>query len=149
MPLWESRGKPPYKYYGGDTVRTPTSPAVYSWQSRLSGKDPDPGKDRGQEEKGATESKMVGWRHEVDGREFKQTQGDGEGQGSLACCSPWSQKESDMTEELNNNPQYKARGCEGRPYSLYCVILYKELEHPRNLVSAGASGANALWTPRG
>ena len=88
MPLWESRGKPPYKYYGGDTVRTPTSPAVYSWQSRLSGKDPDPGKDRGQEEKGATESKMVGWRHEVDGHEFEQPLGVGDGQGSLACCSP-------------------------------------------------------------
>ena len=122
---------------------------MYSWQSRLSGKDPDTWKDQGQEEKGATEDEMVGWHHKVNGHEFKQTQGDGGGQGRLVCCSPWGQKESDTTEQLNdNNPQYKARGCEGRPYSLCCVILYKELEHPWNLVSAGASGANALWTLR-
>ena len=47
---------------------------------------------------------MVGWRHRLDGHEFEQTQGDGEEQGSLACCSPWGLKESDMTERPNNNP---------------------------------------------
>ena len=46
---------------------------------------------------------MVGWRHQLNGHEFKQTQGDSEGQGSLACCSPWGCKELDMTEGLNNN----------------------------------------------
>ena len=46
---------------------------------------------------------MVGWHHRLNGREFEQTLGDGEGQGSLACCSPWGRKESDMTERLNNN----------------------------------------------
>ena len=48
-----------------------------------------------------TEVKMVGWYHGFDGREFEQALGDGDGQGSLACCSPWSCKELDMTEQLN------------------------------------------------
>ena len=46
---------------------------------------------------------MVGWHRQVSGREFEQALGDGEGQGSLACCSPWGLKESDTTEQLNNN----------------------------------------------
>ena len=46
---------------------------------------------------------MVGWHHQLNGRESEQTLGDGEGQGSLACCSPRGHKESDMTERLNNN----------------------------------------------
>ena len=43
---------------------------------------------------GTTEDEMVGWHHRLDGHEFEQAQGDGEGQGSLACCSPWGHKES-------------------------------------------------------
>ena len=50
-----------------------------------------------------TENVMVGWHHRLDGHEFEQTPGDGEGQGSLACCSPWGPKESDRSEGLNNN----------------------------------------------
>ena len=46
---------------------------------------------------------MVGWCHRLNGHEFEQTPEDGEGQGSLACCSPWGHKESDMTEQLNNH----------------------------------------------
>ena len=45
---------------------------------------------------------MIGW-HQLDGHEFEQALGDGEGQGRLACCSPWGHKESDMTERLSNN----------------------------------------------
>ena len=52
----------------------------------------------GQEENGATEDEMVGWRHRLDGHEFEQALGDGEGQGSLTCCSPWGCKELDTTE---------------------------------------------------
>ena len=63
----------------------------------LTGKDPDAGKDGRQEEKGATEDEMVGWRHRLDGHEFEQALGDGELQGSLACCSPWSCKELDTS----------------------------------------------------
>ena len=55
----------------------------------LAGKYPDAGKDWRQEEKRATEDEMVGWPYRFNGREFEQTPGDGEGQGSLACCSPW------------------------------------------------------------
>ena len=61
------------------------------------------GKDRKQEERGMTKDELIGWHHRVNGHEFEQAPRDGEGQGSLACCSPWGQKESDMTEQLNNN----------------------------------------------
>ena len=50
-----------------------------------------------------SEDEMVGWHHQLIGHEFEQAQGDGEGEGSLACCSPWGHKESDMTELLYNN----------------------------------------------
>ena len=48
-----------------------------------------------------TEDERVGWHHQFDGHESEQALGDGEGQGSLACCSPWGCKESDMTEQVN------------------------------------------------
>ena len=51
---------------------------------------------------GKTEDEMVGWHQRLNGHEFEQAPGDGEGQGSLACCSPRGHKESDMTEQLNN-----------------------------------------------
>ena len=50
-----------------------------------------------------TEEEMVGWSHQLNGHEFEQTPGDSEGQGSLACSSPWGRKELDMPEQLNNN----------------------------------------------
>ena len=56
-------------------------------------KDSDPGKDWGQEEKVATEDKMVGWHHWLNGHEFAQIQEDSEGQGNPECCSPWDPKE--------------------------------------------------------
>ena len=49
-----------------------------------------------------TEDEMFGWHHPLNAHEFEQTLGDTEGQGSLACCSPWGQKESDMAERVNN-----------------------------------------------
>ena len=58
------------------------------------------GKDCRKEEKGTTEDEMVGWHHRLDGHEFEQALGDGEGQGRLLCCSPWGHKESDMTGQL-------------------------------------------------
>ena len=67
----------------------------------LIGKDPDAGKDWRQEEKGTTEDEMVQWHHQLNGHESEWTLGIVDGQGGLACCSPWGRKESDMTEWLN------------------------------------------------
>ena len=76
------------------------SPDAKSW---LIKKDPDTGKDWRQEEKGTTEDEMIGWHHWLDGDEFGEASGDGEGEGNLVLCSPWDGKESEMTEQLNNN----------------------------------------------
>ena len=73
-------------------------PGAKSW---LIGKDPDVGKDWGQEEKGMTEDEMVGWHHWLNGHGFGWTQGVGDGQGGLVCCNPWGHKEWDMTEWVN------------------------------------------------
>ena len=74
-------------------------PHVKSW---LIGKDPDPGRDWGQEEKGMTESEMAGWHHCLDWHEFGETPGVGDGQGSLACCDSWGCKiRHDWATELN------------------------------------------------
>ena len=73
-------------------------PDAKSW---LLGKDPDAGKDWRREEKGTTQDEMVGWHHRFEGHEFLQAPGVGDGQGTLACCSPWDHKKSDMTERLN------------------------------------------------
>ena len=73
-------------------------PDAKNW---LIGKDPDAGKDWRWEEKGITEDEMVVWHHQLDEHEFEQALGVGDGQGSLVCCSPWSRKESDTTEQLN------------------------------------------------
>ena len=78
-------------------------PDAKSW---LTGKDPDAGKDWGQEEKGTTEDEMVGWHHQLNGRGFGWTLGVGDGQGGLACCSSWGRKESDTTEQLNWTEQW-------------------------------------------
>ena len=72
-------------------------------KSQLIGKDPDAGKDWRQEEKGATEEEMIGWHHRFNGHEFEQAPRDGEGQGSLVCCSPRGSKKWNRTERLNNN----------------------------------------------
>ena len=79
-------------------------PDARNW---LLGKDPDAGKDWGQKEKGTIEDKLVGWHHWLNGHKFEWALGDGDGQGSLASCSPWGRKESDTTERLNNNKENK------------------------------------------
>ena len=72
-------------------------------KSQLIWKVPDAGKDWGQEKKGKTKDKMVGCHHQLNWHELEQTLGYGEGQGSLAFCSPWGHKESGTTSWLNNN----------------------------------------------
>ena len=74
----------------------------YFGQNWLLGKDPDAGKDWQQEEKGMTEDEMVGWHHQLDGNEFEQVPGAVDGQGGLACCSPWGRSiRHDWVTELN------------------------------------------------
>ena len=73
-------------------------PDAKSW---LIGKDPDAGKDWGQEEKGTTEDEMVGWHHQLNGHRFGWTLGVSDGQGGLVCCGSWGHSESDMVEWLN------------------------------------------------
>ena len=61
------------------------------------------GKTEDRRTRGLTEDEMVGWHHRLNAHEFEQAPGDGEGQGSLVCCSPWGCKQLDTTERLNNN----------------------------------------------
>ena len=95
------KGNKSWIFIGGTDAKAEVSMLwpldVKNW---LTGKDPDAGKDWRQE-KGTTEDEMVGWYHRLDGHEFEQDLGVGDGQGSLACCSPWDHKESDVTERLN------------------------------------------------
>ena len=111
-----SKGDQSWVFFGRNDAKVETAvlwpPHAKSW---LIGKDPDAGKDWGQEEKGATEDEMVGWHHWLNGHVFEQTLGNGEGQGSLACCKEVTKEsqrvtrrsqriaELDMTEWLNNN----------------------------------------------
>ena len=81
-------------------------PVVKNW---LIGKDPNAGKDWRQEEKGTTKDEMIGWHHQLDWHEFEQSPRVGDGQGSLACCSAWGLKESDMTEQQNWTEKYHTK----------------------------------------
>ena len=96
------KGNQPWTFIGKTDAKAEASifwpPRAKSW---LIGKDPDAGRDWGQEEKGKTEDEMAGWHHRLDGREFEWTPGVGDGQGGLACCNSWGRKESDTTEQLN------------------------------------------------
>ena len=105
---WESLGlqgdptSPSWVFIEGTDVEAETPilwpPDAESW---LIWKDPDAGKDWGQEEKGMTVDEMVGWRHWHNGHGFGLTPGVGDGQGGLVCCGSWGCKESDTTERLN------------------------------------------------
>ena len=90
-------------------------------KSQLIRKDPDAGKDWRLEKKGMTEDEMVGWHHRLDRHEFERALGDGEGQGSLVCCSPWGHRESNRTELLNSNNKVKRWWSED--VSLSCCLV--------------------------
>ena len=96
------KGDQSWVFFGRTDAKAETPvlwpPHVKSW---LIGKDPDAGRDWGQEEKGTTEDEMAGWHHWLDGHEFGWTPGVGDGQGGLVCCDSWGRKESDTTEQLN------------------------------------------------
>ena len=99
---FHSEGDQPWDFFGRNDAKAETPvlcpPHVKSW---LIGKDPDAGRDWGQEEKGTTEDEMAGWHHWLDGREFDWTPRVGDGQGGQACCDSWGHKELDTTERLN------------------------------------------------
>ena len=106
-----SKGNQSWIFIGGTDAEAEAPmlwpPDAKSW---LVGKDPDAGKDWRQEEKGMPEDEMVGWHHRLNGYEFEQTPWDSGGQGRLECCSPWSCKELDTTEQLNNNKGSTQKG---------------------------------------
>ena len=97
-----SEGDQPWDFFGRSDAEaeTPVLWPLYvkSW---LIGKDPDAGRDWGQEEMGTTEDEMAGWHHWLDGRESQWIPGVGDGKGGLACCDSWGCKELDMIERLN------------------------------------------------
>ena len=119
------KGNQSWVFIGRIDAKAETSvfwpPDVKSW---LIWKDPDAGKDWRQEEKGTTEDEMVGWHHWLNGHEFEQAPGDGEGQGSLVCCSPWGCKESDMTEWLNNSNNNRGSRFWPKPHFLFCLTCF-------------------------
>ena len=92
------KGNQPWIVIGRTDVEAETPilwpPDVKNW---LIGKDPDAGKDWGQEDKGETKDEMVEWHHQLNGHESEQTLGDSQGQGSSVCCSPWGWKELNTT----------------------------------------------------
>ena len=94
-----SKGAQSWMFFGRTDAKAET-PILWSpdEKSQLVRKDPDAGKE---EEKGTTEDEVVEWHHQLNGHKFEQTQGDGEGQGSLACCDSWGCKKSHTTEQLN------------------------------------------------
>ena len=98
------KGNQPWIFIGRTDAET-EAPILWppDEKSQLTRKNSDAGKDWGQEEEGTTQNETIGWHHWLNGHEFEQTPGDGEGQGSLACHNPWGRKESDTTFWLQNN----------------------------------------------
>ena len=128
---WESlglpghpRGNQPWIFTGRTDVEaeTPILWPLYlkSW---LIWKDPDAGKDWGQEEKGTTEDEMAGWHHWIDGHGFGWTPGVGDRQRALACCSSWGRKESghDWVTELNWTELTEALSLYNWPRCFFCL----------------------------
>ena len=95
------KGSQPWILIGRIDAEAPIlwPPDLRTW---ITGKDLDAGKDWRQEERGTTEDEMVGWHHWLNGREFEQALGDGDGQGGLVCCSLRGRKQSDTIEWLKN-----------------------------------------------
>ena len=116
-----------------------------NWLTR---KDPDAGKDWRQKEKGTMEDEVVGWHHQLDGHEFDQAPGVGDGQGSLACCSPWGCKESGMTKWLNwTTPvakSLKSQKWVGRLLVPWTPMWAMKQQHCSEWGSGGAISARTL-----
>ena len=110
------KGNQSWLFIGRNDVEAETPiPWLPDTKNWLIWKDPDAGKDWRQEEKGTTEDEMVGWHHQLNGRESEWTPRVGDGQGGLECCSPWGHKGSGMTEWLNWTNSHKGGQCPGCP----------------------------------
>ena len=121
-----SKGDQSWVFIGRTDVEGETPilwpPDANSW---LIWKDPDAGKDWGQEEKGTTEDEVAGWHHQLNGHGFGWTPGVGDGQGGLACCCSWGRKESDTTEWLNwTYTKYTLIYCIYTIYNLCTKYIY-------------------------
>ena len=110
-------------------------PHAKSW---LIGKDPDAGRDWGQEEKGTTEDEMAGWHHRLDAHEFGWTPVVGDGQGGLACCDSWGRKESDTTEWLNWTDSILF-------YYIYRITTNPSIPAPFKFVPSHTMNKNQPW----
>ena len=77
-----------------------------------------------------TEDELIGWHHQLNGHEFEQALGDGEGQGSLTCCSPWGHKELDTTEQLNKNKVLTMF----QALTALCIVLVHYHSNPKDSV---------------
>ena len=121
--LVHPKGDQSWVFIGRTNVEAET-PILWSHDVKnwLIGKDPDAGKDWGQEEKGMTEDEMVGGHHRLNGHEFGWTPGVGDGHGGLRCCSSWGHKESDRTEWLNWT-EYSI------VYMYYIFFIHYSVEH--------------------
>ena len=89
-----------------------------------------------------TEDEMVGWHHQPNGHEFKQAPGDSDGQGSLACCSPWGLKELDMTEQLNKTKKIFKKKIVIIVFWLHWVFIAM---HRISLLAVNGSCSSLWW----
>ena len=135
-----------------------SSNTLATWcEQLLIGKDPYAGKDWRQEEKGTTEGEMVGWHHWLDGHVFEQTSGVGDGQGSLACCSPWGRKESVTTEWLNSlvpelflsHIAWQTTPNSVRYYELIIILAIKFIMLMNFMGQGIEQGSGSLFLPHG
>ena len=122
------KGNQSLVFIGGTDAEAETPilwpPDAKSW---LIWKDPDAGKDWGQEQKGTTEGEMVGWHHWINGHEFAWTPEVGDGQGGLVCCNSWGHKEPDTTEWLNWTDDSQILGWPIISFGVFCKMLWKTL----------------------
>ena len=129
------KGDQSWMFIGRTDAETPLlwPPHEKSW---LIGKDPDAGRDWGQEEKGTTEDEMAGWHHWLDGHESEWAPGVGDGRGGLACCDSWVHKELDTTERLIwSDLIYRSLASLGRYIPKYFILFIAMVNAIVSLIS--------------
>ena len=141
-----SKGDQFWVFFGRNDAEAET-PILWPQDAKswLIGKDPDAGKDWGQEEKGMTEDEMAGWHDWLDGHEFEWTHGVGNGQGGLACCDSWGRKKSDKTEQLNWTELNWNQWWEGNGNPLQYRCLENSLERGAWWAAIHGVAQNRTW----